>query len=304
MKSVERKYNMPNADLAMFTSNLVVTMRRDATEFDGRGISSAVVDALEALGNSFEVFPTDDYYVGAIQIAVSNKNSFRLKCMHEIQHISGYFEQKWGLSSGEYKQLRISNLQRMTDNNYLVACRSVVAVAGEYFSALSPLGLDQADIDGLSADAQSFEDKLNIVADKKKLRDSKATERNMLGNDIYRYVTEYCRIGKLIWENTDPSKYNDYIIYKKSSDLPGKVMNLSFDNVSGLITWDMPSSPEPIGSFQLEMSVNESDWTVLYDGPDKEFSPALPAGTSYWRCRAHSTNGYGAWSDTLAIAIS
>jgi hypothetical protein len=38
MAELRRKYNMTDDELCMFTSNLVMHMRRDATEFTARGV--------------------------------------------------------------------------------------------------------------------------------------------------------------------------------------------------------------------------------------------------------------------------
>ena len=58
----ERNYNMSDAELCMFTSNLVVLMGRDAVEFLAKWIDAAAATAMEALGNAFEVFPNDAYF--------------------------------------------------------------------------------------------------------------------------------------------------------------------------------------------------------------------------------------------------
>lgn len=42
MKTVERKYNMSNFDLAQLASDYVVFMTRDATEFDARVVNAAL----------------------------------------------------------------------------------------------------------------------------------------------------------------------------------------------------------------------------------------------------------------------
>src|SRR4030066_1664921 len=99
MKEIKREYNMTNAELCMLASNFVVFMTRDATEFAARGVNTAAITAFEALGNAFEVFPTDDEYLGLVTIEVDAKYVLRSTIMNEIQGISGYLEQQWGLDS-------------------------------------------------------------------------------------------------------------------------------------------------------------------------------------------------------------
>ena len=310
MKAETKKFSMSYADLAMFTSNLVVTITRDSAEFAARGVNAAAITAFEALGNSFEVFPTDEFYVGAIQIEVDAKNASRDAATDKIQYISGYIEQKWGLDSGEYKQLRIHNLQPMSDNNFLVAARAVVSVAALYIADLTPIGLTQADVDALDAETQTYEDKMNSVAEKKKLRDDKARERVDLANELYDYVALYCKIGKLIWENVNEAKYNDYVIYSAgtggggggSETPPAAPANLQYNETTGEFSW---SAAAYATSYQLQYkAVTEEDWDEAYSGSDTSvvFDPG--AGNWNFRVRARNAAGYGDFSNVIEVNIS
>ncbi len=244
MIPVQREYNMADADLAMLASNFVVFMNRDSVEFAARGVDAAAITAFETLGNAFEVFPPDEYYQAAVSGEVDLKNAARSNASNMIQSVSGFFEQKWGTDDYHYKQLRIKGFHLMTDNNFLVTCRNVVTVATEYLASLTAIGLTQADIDALEAEAQLFEDKLNSIASKKAIRDDKTQERTQKGNELYSFATYYSKIGKLIWENVDEAKYNDYVIYPTSHSGLSKPQNLAaaLDPITiapVTLTWDL-----------------------------------------------------------------
>ncbi len=244
MKEITRDYNMSNAELCMLASNFVVFMNRDAALFLIRGVAAIDITDFEALGNAFEVFPTDDEYIGLITIEVDAKNILRDSLMSNIQSISGYLEQKWGLKSGQYRRLGIKGVDKMSDDLFLVKSREVARVATEYLADLTPIGLAQADIDALEAEAQLFEDKMNAVKDAIAVRDAKTQERAEKGNGLYSFVKQYSMVGKLIWENVDEAKYNDYIIYKTSHSGLSKPQNLAaaLDPVTVTpisLTWDL-----------------------------------------------------------------
>ena len=303
MKEKTKKFSLSFAELALLASKFVANMTRDAAEFDVRGVDDNAITAFEALGNAFEVFPPDEVFVGEIKDLTTEKNILRDTITDEIQLISGFFEQKWGIGSGKYTSLRISGLQKMTEGNFLLTCRNVVEMATACLSDLSPIGLTQGDIDTLEADAQSFEDKLIEINSKKELRDNKAEERVDKANELYDYVAKYSTVGKLIWENVSEANYNDYVIYKTEEDLPGKVLNLGYDSGNSIVSWDVPQSPEPIDKYELERSVDESNWLVVYDGAANEALVPLLSGANYFRCRAHNKNGWGSWSDTLEVNV-
>ena len=57
--SNRRNYNMLDAELCMFTSNLCNFMTRDLSDLAIFGITTAKIASLKALGDAFELFPSD-----------------------------------------------------------------------------------------------------------------------------------------------------------------------------------------------------------------------------------------------------
>ncbi len=303
MEPLTRKYTMSNAALAQLVSDFIVFMSRDATEFAARGVDGGSITAFEALGNAFEVFPTDEEYLGLVMIEVDAKDALRETCTAHVQLISGYFEQQWGLKSGQYKRLGISSLLNLKDKNFLLRCREVVRIATEYLTDLTAAGLTQTMIDNLEADAQSFEDKLNAIADKSALRDEKTQERTEKGNELYSYIKEYATIGKLIWENVSEAKYNDYVIYRRKPGVPGKVDNFAYDVPTMTAYWDT----EPLAqTYKLEYKQNVSDgvWEDAFSGPTTSTVYNPGEGNWVFRVRAENVKGPGEWSDELEVEIA
>ena len=56
MVPVQRNYNMSDAELALFTSNLVGYITRDQADFTPRGVTTVKVTALQTLGNAYYEF--------------------------------------------------------------------------------------------------------------------------------------------------------------------------------------------------------------------------------------------------------
>lgn len=311
MKEAIRAYSMSDADLMMFTSNLVQSMTRDTTEFAGRGVTATNITDLETLGNAFEVFPTDESMLGLVKIQTQNKDTQRATATTKIQLISGFFEQKWGLKSGQYTRLGIKGLQNMTDNNFLRASRSVVAISTEYLADLTTEGLTQADIDSLETTAQAFEDGLNEVDKAIENRDLKTRERIAKGNELYSYVQKYCRIGKLIWENVDVAKYNDYVIKKSVSvglskpqnvqaELDGvdpNLINVTWNAVLDATEYDVyvniAEIGAPAGDFNLLNTVTE---LILV-------APAVPNQRNYFKIRAKNEEHVSDYSDEVFVDV-
>lgn len=302
MKEEIKSFALAYADLMLLASKLVMNMNRDSAEFAARGIDAAKITDFEALGDAFEVFPPDDIYLGEVKDATTAKNILRETVTGEIQLISGFFEQQWGTNSGKYSSLRVKGFHKKTDAEFLFTARVVVEQATKYLADLTDAGLTQALIDTLEADGQLFEDAIIDMINKKELRDTKANERVIKSNELYDYVTKYSRIGKLIWENVDESKYNDYIIYHTPPSIPSKVQNLSWDEPSTTISWD---SANLATGYELlySASATPESWNPAYLGGNTSvvFNPG--AGDWNFRCRGINDSGSGAWSDVLEVEI-
>lgn len=239
MDDFKRNYTMSNPALCTLVNNMVGFMTRDQTEFTARGVTALMRTAYETLGHNFGNFPTDEEYKGLITIEVDAKTVLRNSILIKVQTISGYFDQKWGISSGQYKRLGIAGIQKMNENEFLFRAKEVVRIATGYLSDLDPIGLTQGQLDDLTTDITEFESKIRSVSDAKALRDIKARERTENGNELYAFAVEYGKIGKLIWENVDISKYNDYIIYDTSHPILPKPQNLAAVLAQGGLSIDL-----------------------------------------------------------------
>ena len=297
-----RQYHMSDTELMMFTSNLVQSMTRDAASFASRGIDLAAITALETLGNSFEVFPDDEEYQADVSIAVETKNATREQMNIDIRKISDRASIKWGADSPQYKKFGVKGLGNMPDLKMLYTARKVVRVGTEYLADLTPEGLTQAMLDALDAEAQTFEDNLNTIDEKVELRDTKTQERIELGNELYSFVTKYCEIGKAIWKYDDEAKYNDYVIYPGTPELPGKVLNLAYDIPTFMLSWSAAPKAE---DYQAEDKNSEPgfDWSVCYEGTELSCLHNPGSGSWNYRCRGHNEVGYGDWSDEILVLI-
>lgn len=216
MNDLLRKYHMPDSTLSMFAGYLIVLMKRDAALFAARGVSSDDIAAFENLTNNFKVLNQDSYYQATLYGDAEMKRYIRKKALAKLLFVSGFFEQMWGRYSSEYKLLRIKKINDMPDNDFLITCYNVATIASDYLPTLSAIGLSQSDIDALASDAREFEDKMNVIAYNKALRNQYTHQRVQLANELYSFVKQYCTVGKLIWYDVDPSKYDNYLIYRNA----------------------------------------------------------------------------------------
>ena len=301
-EEIKRDYTMSDSELCMFTTNLVQTITRDATEFAARGVDALAITALNTLCGAFEIFPPDSYYQADVSLAAETKNATRADLTVKVRDVVQCAVIKWGEGSPQYKKFGAQTMTSMGDMKFLTLCRMVVTTAAGFLADLTAAGLTQAMIDAVDTGAQTFEDNMAAVNDAVEARDIKTAERITDGNALYGFVVQYCQIGKIIWDDVSEAKYNDYVIYPSTPELPGKALNMGYDMPTHTVSWDVAPKAD---SYQLERKFHtDPDWTVVYEGADTSVvnDPVTP-GLWYFRCRAQNAEGYGTWSDELEVLM-
>jgi hypothetical protein len=304
-----RNYNMTDADLNVFSGSLVVKMTRDTTQFASRGVNTAAITAFGVLATAFGALPTDSYYQADISLAVQSKNSVRVDAEKAIRAIVGCAKIKWGVGSPQDKKFGAGSMTKDDDKKFLTTCRQVVTTATEYLTELTPVGLTQAMITGLTTLANSFQSDLNSIATAQEARDIATQNRITKGNELYGYVTRYCEIGKIIWIDVDEAKYNDYVIYDtvhhglpKPQNLvatlqpvtPPKV-TLTWDVVTGATNYDIYVSlvePEqPSGDFNLLVNITSNFYSGLITTGKR----------NYYKIKARNDSQVSLYSDEVFV---
>lgn len=307
MFSITRNYNMPDADLCMFASNLVLTMTRDQAQFTTRGITAANVTTFKALGDAYEVYPPDNYYLQDYLLAVETKNTTRESCTLKLRAIIGYAKIKWGVGSPQVKKFGAGDMTSQGDKSFLVTCRMGIKVANDYLADLTPIGLTALMITDLTTAANLLETNLNSIATAQENRDLKTQDRINKGNELYSFVAKYCEIGKIIWEDVDPAKYNDYVIYDSGTSSLSKPKNLvanemggtpikirlTWDSVSGATDYDVYTSVVPLGQAS-------GSYTLLDNVADSIFNALAVSGMrNYYKVMAKNSTQSSAYSDEV-----
>lgn len=305
----QRDYTLSDSELFVKCGEVVQWMTRDEAEFTTRGVTVADRTAFNTLTTDFGDLDPDTYYMSLISEAVETKNLHKTEVVRGIQKISGFFEQQWGTASPQYRGLGIKGLARMAESSYLVAGKQVVRRAEERLTTLQSIGLTQADIDALAASTAAMDAGMDAVALAEENREEKRNERVIAGNELYASLVKYCMIGKLIWENVNEAKYNDYVIYKAVNSGLSKVQNftaeettpnvyaLAWDPVVGATEYEVEFAEATTGQPQGPWQVHETT-----NGTTSSFQPA--AGFTYWlRVRARNNMGQsGNYSDIVSIA--
>lgn len=311
ISALKREYKMSDSELALFADDLVTYMTRDTTEFADRGVDGTAITALQAKEDEFEAFPTDQEYLGLITIAVAEKEAAREALESAIRNISDRAMLKWGSKSGQYKRFDVKGLTNMRDRDMHFCARRVHRVGTEYLTALTPEGLTQAMLDDLDTKTEDYETKLNAIQDSEAVRDTKAEERVVLGNELYELVVKYCEIGKVIWKESSEAKYNDYVIYKTIDHGLSKPQNLTVEYVGGSpavnhLGWDAVTDAT---SYDVYVSIRDigapsGDYNLLNNFTDV-FADVPPVDNkrNYYKIKAKNDEDTSDYSEEAYVDV-
>ena len=300
---VQRNYNITDAELCMFTSNLCITMTRDLADLADFGITAPKIAALKALGDAFEILPSDEVLLAYVIAATEAKTAKAELVKEAIRNMVTRCQIKWGVDSWQEKSLGVKGMNKYTDDSLLVAGRRVHTQMTAFLPDLAGTGLTQDMLDDMDDLNEELEAAKNAQFTAVSERESETEDRVNKGNEIYSLVSIYCEIGKRVYVKSDPAKYNDYIIYTSTS--PGTLtapVNFSFDPIIYDLTWD---AVENATSYEIQSSTDGTNYTEYWTGPGTDCTlEAIPSVLTYYRVRARNAGGYGAFSAVVQYDFS
>ncbi|HPO61624.1 MAG TPA: hypothetical protein PK762_00900, partial [Candidatus Kapabacteria bacterium] len=292
---VKRNYNMTDAELCMFTSHLCLTLTRDLADLTEFGITAAKISALKALGDAFEVTQTDDYYRGEKRVSTEEKTAKEEVVMDYMRKMGMRAALKWGVKSSKYARLGIEGLAKFKEDKLLLKARDIHTFLTENLADLADVGLTQAMLDDFATANNDLEGARNAQLNAIENRDLSTSTREIKGNEIYELVSKYCEIGKKLYFNSNPAKYNDYIIYQKEAGGLSVPTNFFFNFMNLTFYWDVVNHAT---SYQLERK-HGNEYVQIYAGKDPEFQFTPPDGQGFYRVRARNMNGFGPSTEDL-----
>jgi len=213
-----RKYNVSEADLYVTCMEAVRAAYRDAELFARYGYSNDRIKAFAAQCAQFQGIPGDDELVGDQMICTEKKYQAADKLRTAIRSVMTRVAMKYHDRTGRYRKFGTSKLADMSDPQLLFCGRRVARVARQQIDFLSDIGVNENVIQRVLDACSEFENSLNIQQDKLHDRDIGVERRTDFGNKLYDELIVLADIGKDIWVERDPVKYQQYRLYESNAD--------------------------------------------------------------------------------------
>lgn len=213
-----RQYNFPDADLYLQSMERIKYAYRDIEQFKQYGYDAQRLKKYLTMCEKFKALPNDDELVGDQMITTEKKYAAAESLKTAIRSIMTRVAIKYSNRTGRYRKFGTAKLGDMTDAQLLFCGRRVARVARVQIDFLEEVGVNENNIRRVTDACRNFENALNIQQDKVADRDISVERRTEQGNKIYQEMIVLCNIGKDVWAETDPVKYENYTIYESNND--------------------------------------------------------------------------------------
>lgn len=217
-QSVHRQYNFPDADLYLQCVERIKYAIRDRDAFADYSYDADRLKAFQVMCEKFRALPDDDELVGDQMLMTEKKYAAAEKLKGAIRSLMTRVAMKYNRRSGRYRKFGTAKMGDMTDAQLIFCGRRVIRVARQQIDFLAEVGVNEQVIRKVQEAVQNFENALNIQQDRVADRDIAVERRTEQGNKLYQELIVLCNIGKDIWAERDPVKYEQYCIYESNNE--------------------------------------------------------------------------------------
>ncbi len=268
----ERSYNFSDAKLVQIVDAKIISATRDLTDLTPRGVTAARLEALETANEAFKILPTDEWWEGQVSLAVEARNTSRNLLESKLGNVRTMVQNKYGDKSVKYGTYKFEGMLALEDAKLVSRARGIFKQATLDAADLLAEGCTPAFLTALDDLIKDFDNKQDLVRQTESDRHNAVEERVKAGNAIYTEVDKICNTGKDVYRETDPAKYDDYIIYNTPSGSSGNTIVREAD-VAFAADLNVDIST-------LE-GTDESTITIEVSGTNlKFFSATTPGGTN------------------------
>lgn len=212
-QNIKRASRYKDAKLKQVADKVLMLVRRDAADFAAYGIAPFDLADFAAHIDLLANFSSDALLESNKIIATTNKNTSR----EALEVIMRYFltTAKFCFSTVPSILAAFGTTSFAKQSSAVLICsaRSLAATTQLYWPQLAAAGLLPQYLQVLQTATATFDDAVTQQIIAINARRTASGQRVEAANALYALITKFCTYGKLIWRETDPVKYNHYLLY-------------------------------------------------------------------------------------------
>jgi len=235
-KTLVRKYNFPDPDLAQKSDLVSGFASRDMSRFGSFNYHEADLQRLITRTAEFKDLPPDEFWEGLKADEVNRKNEMRRLLGLAMNPVRDRVKMHFGEMSALYRSLHLAELSKASDHDYYFAVRNVHRLASLKKGVLADKGLSEAMLTALDNALKAFDLQIDVAKAAETTREEETENRIIKGNSLYTELVLVCEMGKSTWADESPAKYQEYVIYETEagkSNIAGTITNTAGEPVVG-----------------------------------------------------------------------
>jgi len=205
----------------------IMFANRDEEYFVDYGVNKNYMNAATAKLQKLEKVSTYEMDKEKKVLSTKLKNEARNEFYKSIRNIRKRFSLVYPISSTEYKQTMDFNISSSSDNDFIRFADKMIDGLKNYSSELSVVNINAEQMNYLQNQLADFKNIVNINKFVHAKIDKNTKLRLDAMEEVYTELKKLCRIGKIIWEDTNPAFYKDYILNNRRNKRPS---NLNADS--------------------------------------------------------------------------
>lgn len=210
--AIQRTYNLSDALLKQKADLVAKNVLRDLAEFNTRMIDATTITDFEALISDFANHPTDAELIAGVIKAGEHKDHATEELIKLIRKVRNMVDLCYN-SKGLYDVFQFKDMNNLSGEKLIRLARKINRLGTILFTQLSLEGLTTPMLDNLLILAEDLDAAIDALDTADETRALSTYYRNEKGNMVYAEMMRLCSIGKTLFFDMSPAKYNDYTPY-------------------------------------------------------------------------------------------
>ncbi len=211
------KFDFSYAELMAQALEKQAFLERDQDELAVKGITADNLAEYATKMAAFQAINDDGVFKALESEAVQIRNAAQEALGVKLRNIAGTAANVLGDKSAQYRTFGYDKIAGAEPPLFLLQAEIIADRADAYRPQLDTKGIDGDYIAAVRTDITAFQQTIKDVATAAGNRDVATQTRRAAANTLYDIIVNLADLAKILYVDTNEAKYNDYIIYHKSS---------------------------------------------------------------------------------------
>ncbi|MBO7142978.1 MAG: hypothetical protein J6V76_07710 [Bacteroidales bacterium] len=209
LRAMKRNFCFSQQQLINRALKLSAACERDLSRLTNIGFTPDMLKNLTEMNAEFMRMNPDRGFLKEIATLTDRRKAIKKEIVKQIRIIQLRLEILGCQQSDIYNLLKNIKVHNVSDEVFLSGMRQIQSCGVK----LCSMGVSASLTGTLNGLINDFKKQLESLAKLNADRKNDSESRISLANNIISLMGRICKMGKLLWKDTDEAKYKDYVLY-------------------------------------------------------------------------------------------